>query len=238
MAVRDVVASPRTSFVAGLFLLLAVLAFWPAYFSKLPAGDELYVDLHAAGVVAWLVLLAIQPVLIWKRRRSLHRQLGAISYGLAPYIVATSLMLAHSRLDPVGAPTFRADATDSYLALIAIALFAACYVLAMAYRKNAAMHARFMSATLLTMVDPLSFRLLSFYSGLEMNPTLFVVIGYGTAELILLALIFADRHRPWAGKAFPILLAIFLPGHLGYFTLAQTDAWIGFAAWFKALPLG
>jgi uncharacterized membrane protein YozB (DUF420 family) len=238
MAARDIVAAPRTSLVAATFFLLAAVAFWPAYFAKLPGADELYVDLHAVGVVAWMALLIAQPILIWRRRRPLHRKLGLAAYVVAPFVVGTSVLLMHSRLDPVSAPTFRVDATDSYLALVAVALFAICASLALVFRKNAALHARFMTATLLTMVDPISFRMLLFYSGLEMNPTLFVIIGYGLAELILLGLVIADRKRPLRSQGFLMLAPVFVAGHLGYFTLAQTDAWIAFAAAFKGLPIG
>src|SRR5688500_9167068 len=105
MAGRDVVAAPRTSWVAGAFVLLAAAALWPAYFSKLPQGDELYVGLHTVGVVAWMALLVLQPILIWRRQRPLHRRLGVAAYVVAPFVVVSSILLARSRLDPVAAPT-------------------------------------------------------------------------------------------------------------------------------------
>ena len=238
MTVRDVLAPPRTSYVAVLFLLAAVVAFWPAYFSKLPGGDELYVDLHAAGVTTWLLLLVIQPTLILTHRRPLHRRLGTLSYGLVPYIVVTSLLLSHSRLDPVAAPTFRADARDNYLALIAIVLFVTCYGLAIGYRRKAALHARFMSATLLSMVDPLVFRLLYFYTPLKAIAPELPIFGYGLTDAVLLGLAWADRNHPTARGVFPLLLLIFVPAHLGYWLLAPSKPWIQAMAWFKALPVG
>jgi hypothetical protein len=238
MAVRDVVVPPRTSYAAGLFLLAAAVAFWPAYFSKLPEGDELYVDLHAAGVIGWMLLLIAQPLLILTGRRPLHRRLGAVSYGLAPYVVVSSLLLSHSRLDPVSAPTFRTDATDNYLALIAIALFATCYALAIGFRRRAPVHARFMTATLLTMVDPLVFRLLFFYTPLKVIAPQLPIFGYGLTDVILLGLAYADRNHPTARWVFPLLLAIFVPAHLGYWLLAPTGPWIQAMAWFKGLPFG
>jgi len=238
MAVRDVVAPPRTSYAAVLFLLLAALAFWPAYFSKLPGGDELYVDLHAAGVIGWMLLLVVQPLLILTGRRILHRRLGAVSYGLAPYVVLSSLLLSHSRLDPIGAPTFRMDATDNYLALIAIVLFATCYALAIGFRRRAPVHARFMTATLLSMVDPLLFRLLFFYTPLKSIAPQLPMFGYGLTDLILLGLAYADRKHSTARWVFPLLLAIFVPAHLGYWLLAPTTPWVEAMAWFKGLPIG
>ena len=193
---------------------------------------------HTAGVVAWMALLIVQPVLIWRRRRTLHRRHGVLAYVVAPFVVGSSVLLMHSRLDPVGAPTFRLDATDSYLAMIAVALFTLCVTLALVFRRNPALHARFMTATLITMVDPISFRMLVFYSGLAIDPTLFVILGYALAELILLGLILADRRRPLRTQGFLMLAPAFVAGHLGYFTLAQSDAWIAFAAAFRGLPLG
>ena len=231
-------APPRTtSWAAGLFLLTAAIAFWPAYFSKLPGGDELYVDLHAAGVTAWLALLIVQPLLIHSGRRVLHRRLGAVSYALAPYIVVTATLLSHSRLDPVAAPTFRADATDNYLAVAAIVLFVACYALAIAHRRTIGPHARFMTATLFTMVDPLIFRLLFFYSPWQSKAAYFPMVGYGLADAGLLALALVDRS-PAGRKVWPLLLAIFVPVHLGYWIVAPSEPWIAAMAAFKALPIG
>jgi len=232
-----VTAPPRAiSWVAGLFLVTAAVAFWPAYFSKLPAGNELYVDLHAAGVTAWMALLITQPLLIRGGRRALHRRLGALSYGLVPYIVVTATLLSHSRLDPVTAPTFREDATDNYLATAAIELFVTFYALAIAHRRNMGLHARFMTATLLTMVDPLTFRLLFFYSPWASKAAMFPMAGYGLADTALLALTVFDR-RPAGRRVWPLLLAISVPIHLGYWIFAPTEPWIAAMAWFKALPI-
>lgn len=239
MATMTHAAAPArtTSWAAGLFLIVAAIAFWPAYFSKLPAGDELYVDLHAAGVIAWMALLIVQPLLIRSGRRVLHRRLGAASYALVPYIVVTATLLSHSRLDPLDAPTFRADATDNYLATAAIALFVVCYGLAIANRRTMGVHARFMTATLFTLVDPVVFRLLFFYSPWQSKAAYFPIVGYGLADTGLLALAVLDRS-PAGRKAWPLLLAIFVPVHLGYWVVAPTGPWIAAMAWFKALPIG
>jgi CDP-diglyceride synthetase len=73
-------AKPRLYLGAGWWaaalLLLAILAFWPVYIVKLPFEAELFVNLHTAGVVLWMLLLIAQPWLIGRGRRSLHKKIG------------------------------------------------------------------------------------------------------------------------------------------------------------------
>ncbi len=74
----------------------------------------------------------------------MHRRLGTASYAVAPLVVLFGVRLAHAALvrdapgDPAGA------GWTLYLPLAMIAWFAACYALAIRYRKVPALHARFM----------------------------------------------------------------------------------------------
>jgi hypothetical protein len=80
-------ASPRF-FV--IFLALTVWAFWPSYFSRLFEQPTLLHHAHGIVLALWLVMLVVQAQLIRTQRRSLHRQLGKLSYVLAPAVVLDS----------------------------------------------------------------------------------------------------------------------------------------------------
>ena len=67
-------------YFAGL-LLLAFVAYWPSYFSRVLSADQ-YTHLHASLAVLWILMLAAQPTLIRMKRLALHRLLGAFSYAL------------------------------------------------------------------------------------------------------------------------------------------------------------
>lgn len=234
-------AKPRLFLSAGWYalglLLLAVLAFWPVYITKLPFGAELYVNLHTVGVVLWMAFLISQPLLIRYGRRSLHRQVGKLSYGLVPFILVTSLLLAHSRAGAMTAEAFAQDGDTFYLPLAAIILFFVCYVLAIRNRRDPFVHSRYMIATALPLIDPVTFRLLLFYSPLTPSDMVFPAIGYGLTDAILLVLAWADRNEKRSGKVFLRLLPLFVLVHLGWFTIARTDAWFALCAAFRALPL-
>ena len=234
-------SKPRLFLTSGWYALalfgLAIVAFWKLYVVKLPFDAEFFVNLHAVGVVAWMGLLVSQPLLIRSGKRELHRRIGKVSYVLVPFIVIASLLLAHHRASSLSPADFAAAGNGLYLPAIADVLFVTCYSLAIVNRRNAFLHPRYMISTLLPMIDPVTFRLLLFYSPLKENDLLFPAIGYGITDAVLLLLIWLDRNEPRGQKAFVRLLPIFVIGHLGWFTFGQSHAWFQAAAWFRNLPL-
>lgn len=83
---------------AGL-LLVALVAFWPTYLSRLGISSG-YTHLHAVLATAWLSLLIAQPLLVRRRKLDRHRALGRLSYALAPAVVVSVLLLAHTSSRP------------------------------------------------------------------------------------------------------------------------------------------
>jgi uncharacterized membrane protein len=228
---------PRSGSWFAALLAIAIFAFWPSYFGRLPGEPTIYMHVHAAVMLAWMALLIAQPVLIRARRPDLHRALGQASYVLAPAAVASAILLAHSRFAPMAAEDFARAAPFLYLPLAATMLFALTSAFAIAWRRRPPVHARFMICTGLTLIDPVVARIL----GLRFPPLpddrLYPLIGYGLTELVLLALVVVDRNATRGRRVFPAVLALFAVVHLGFFTLAQAAAWVRFAAWFRALPL-
>ncbi len=132
---------------------------------------------------------------------------------------------------------FAAEAANLYLPLQAIVLFGLGYALAMVWRKTPALHARFMIATGLVLIDPVVGRLIGFYGPPLPHPLVNQAITYGLTDTILLALLWRPRMPPRQRRLFAVGAAAFPLVHLGWFTLAQSPAWVPFAAWFRALPL-
>src|SRR5256885_15767933 len=87
-------------YFAALFLV-ALIAFWPSYLSRIARASG-YTHLHAATASAWMLLLVAQPLAIRTRRLAWHRALGRASYVLAPLVVVSMILLAHSKTH--GAP--------------------------------------------------------------------------------------------------------------------------------------
>jgi hypothetical protein len=229
-------SSPAASapWFAGL-LVVALIAFWPTYLSRLAATDA-YTHLHAVSAALWMVLLVAQPLAIRTRRLDLHRAMGRASWVLAPFVLAAIVLLAHSRLQGLDARRFLDQTYVLYLQVSLAALWSLCYGLAIAWRRTTALHARFMVCTGLTLIDPVAIRLMFW---IDSTPSWnYQWLTFGLTDLVLAALIAAERRSASGRGVFPAMLALFVllqaPPLLG---LTASAPWQSFSRWFAALPL-
>jgi hypothetical protein len=142
------------------FSLAMILAFWPSYFSRLTAQPSLHHHAHGLAMTLWLGLLVAQASLMRSGKRALHRRLGLLSYLLVPVIVVVTLRFVHYTLQE-GPPQLGAYGLF-FLALVVMTLvtFVVLFVLAMLYRAQPAVHARFMVSTLFPLFPPVTDRLI------------------------------------------------------------------------------
>lgn len=225
------------SAVGAVLVLASVAAFWTPYFSHPTSITEPYVHGHVFFVALWMSALIAQPLLIRARRLDLHRAIGRASFALAPLVAISALLLAHSRFDRMDEATFARSAFTLYLPVMSTAAFLASYVLAVAYRRDRAAHAAFMSGTAFALIEPIAVRLVFFYTPAGEVHWVYDVIGIALVGTILTMLIAASRHVPRARNAFVALLVLFGTLSVGWFTLARTHGWAAFARWFVDLPL-
>jgi len=231
---------------AGYFyigvLVPTVVAFWPQYLAKLPAGGiSGYLHFHSLVMTAWFGVLIAQPFLLRAGRRRVHRALGKLSYGLVPMIAVSIVLLAHSRLPPVSDPGFAEAAPDLYLALAGLLLFVLAYVLGVVHRRSQPLHARYMLCTGLALADPIVARLLGYYlvaddSWFE-RARLEQAVTYVVVLTILGALIVRERDQPRGRAAFPVMLGATTVVFGLWYVIVPGAAWLGFARWFAGLPL-
>jgi hypothetical protein len=112
-----------------VFLALAVWAFWPSYFARLFEQPNVWFHAHGIVLALWLGMLVVQAQLIRTQRRSWHRQLGKLSYLLAPAVVVITTAFIHQRVAPavVGVRELPPMALHflalTLLSLVAFALF-------------------------------------------------------------------------------------------------------------------
>jgi len=192
---------------------------------------------HAFAMLAWSLLLVVQPFLIRARRRPLHRALGALSYVLAPLVIVSALLVAHLRFKTMSPVVFLAEARNLFLPVSAVFLFGVCWGLGMVYRRVTLLHSAFMVCTGLTMIDPIFGRIMFFYLPPLPNFFLYQAITFGATDLILLWLALGPDRELQSRWAFGTMVKIFLPVHFLWFTLAPSAAWLPFARWFRSLPL-
>jgi hypothetical protein len=75
-------------------------------------------------------------------------------------------LLAHARTAALNPADFAQFGHSIYLPLAAIFTFTIAWALAIAHRRDPFLHGRYMVGTVFSLFDPISARLLFFYSGL------------------------------------------------------------------------
>ena len=139
-------------FFFAAILLAAFWGFWPRYFSNPLRVSDYYLHVHGIALTLWCVMLVAQGYLVRSDRRAIHRQLGKLSYVLAPIVFLSTLGVIHHG-NQGGA------ATDRELLLIGITLnnvllFGITAGLGIYHRREPTIHARYMLCTPLPMVRP------------------------------------------------------------------------------------
>jgi hypothetical protein len=230
-----------------VFLALTVWAFWPSYFARLFEQPTLWFHAHGVVLTLWLVMLVVQAQLIRTQRRSWHRQLGKLSYVLAPAVVAITAVFVHQRVGAglAGVPVLPPLALHFLaLTLLSLVAFAAFYGCAIWLRRDAQLHARWMVCTVFPLVTPVTDRLIGAHlrsligvvpriDGSPILPT----VGFALADAILLALVCWDWRSNRRFGVFPVALGVLLVYHLGTLTLHRVPLWNTFCVWFLGLPL-
>jgi hypothetical protein len=226
----------------GAFTLAMVLAFWPSYFSRLGSQPSLHHHAHALAMTLWLALLVAQAWLMRAGNRALHRRIGLLAYVLVPVIAVVTLRFVHYTLQEV--PLFGAYPLF-FLALVVVTLvtFVALFALAMLYRRQPAVHARFMVSTLFPLFPPVTDRLIGRFmpSLMEWMPRIGggVIVqcaGFVLADAILAGLAVWD-WRNGRRRVFPVALAVVVAGQAAILNLHRFAVWQAFAPWFVSVPL-
>ena len=233
-AVRHLNLSASSPHFAGLFLI-ALVAFWPSYLSRL-SDHNFYTHLHAAAASIWIMFLIVQPLLIRKRKTELHRTIGRLSYLFAPFMILSIILLANSRIQGLEGEDFTRKTFVLYLQMSLVTLFTLSYVLAIYHRHNVSLHPRFMICTALTLVDPIVIRLMVWvHSPPSWN---YWWVTFGLTDLIFLCLIFLERRSPQGRWVFPSMLFIFILAQIpALFELTDAQVWQSFSRWYSGLPL-
>jgi len=226
----------------GGFLVFAFYAFWPRYFHNPLSVLDYHVHLHSVFATTWCVMLVAQAFLIRTNQRSTHRQVGRLSFILAPLVFLSTLSAFHNVMQADG----MSPHGQHLLALMIgeVILFASMYGLAMYYRDNPAVHARYMICTPLPMIGPVFNRILNFNfaSQIDLLPK---IDGHALPQLITVpaTLMIIGALAAWDWRShrrldvFPAILMGFVVLEGTPFFLHLVPAWGGFVEWFLSLPL-
>lgn len=182
--------------VIGIILLIVVIqiGFFKTYISHFPKFEDYtveggrvehfnwYMHLHGMVMMAWVFMLLLQPILILKGKRKLHRQVGSLSYVLAPLVLVVLYLANRDRyldiLVNAGQPAAVARLAISFPEAV---FFAILYSLAMIYRGRPALHMRYMVSTAFLFINPAAGRIFRTY--FDLNP------GFPYGSTIVLSLV-------------------------------------------------
>lgn len=223
--------------VFGFVVLLVILVagFWKTYFSVFFQGMHATHHFHGLTMLMWVLLLITQAWLVRKRRLDIHRSTGKLSFVLAPLIVVSGVVVTYYNIGRVPDPTAPFMLSLFWLGLYSAALFGILYALAMYYRKDFNLHARYMITTALVffvpgasrislnILDPMGLPSLSFYQ----TQVLLAVIG--------LALVLWDRRQGRIRAPFVVFSLLWATNLLVWQLIPGWAWWQSFTAWSAAV---
>ena len=219
----------------------AVWAFWTTYWSK-PSAELLTTEhLHGISMFGWCFLLVFQALLIRVGRRDIHRLSGRFSYLLVPLIAVSTVLLAQDKLNIRGL-----ESTGPFLLglqLFLLLQFLLIYGLAIANRREADVHARYMIGTVFPMIDPIFNRILAIHLAefLPVLGDLALLITLVATDLLIVVLLLADRRSGYRKPVFRNTLVVVVATQVPIIALALFPAWkeiwFEFARWYSMLPI-
>lgn len=239
MNTRAVKLYPHASIAFVGFFLLTLAAFWPEYVVKLP-NTPFDQNLHGAMMTIWFGMLITQPLLIRFGHRDVHRLLGRLSYAVFPIAVLSILMLAHRDLVLMKESRFWSHGQHAALPLTFAGMFVTSYVLAIRFRRQMPLHARFMIATSFPLIGPVVVRFFAHYVPLLPPFVAFLLSAVVLTDLPAAWLAWRDRKLAEPVRhAFRIVLAQQIVWQAIFFLLVLFPPHVFMQAlhWYRGLPI-
>jgi len=172
----------KAFFIAMVFLfILLQVAFHPTYLQYFPQfhGFSWIHHTHGAIMVSWLIMLVIQPYLIYKGKHKTHRLIGKISYLIAPLMLISMFLATRlNYLTTVGKIPFKDVAYIQALNFITPLIFLLFYSLAIYHKKEVFKHKRYMIGTSFILITAVLSRLLQLIFGSSIEPYDFFIPLY------------------------------------------------------------
>ncbi len=217
-----------------IFFLLVLAAFWLTYITRIFEQENYRMHLHGIALFLWCFMLITQPLLIKKKMNLVHRRIGRFSYVLVPVLVFTTFDLLRYRVKSQPVLDY------AFVALVfnALIVFIILYGLAIYYRKESLLHARYMLCTIFPFFTPATDRIISIYfpSTLQYFPMLnghpnVMLFGFALADSILIGLCIWDWKSHRRLNVFPLALLVVLMYQYTVNTFYLYDFWKTFCEW-------
>lgn len=177
----------------ALGLLVVLIGFSKTYFNNLGQFSFSY-HLHGITATLWMILLIVQPYLFQKGKLKAHRFLGWSSLILVPTIIIGGIVMMKLMIQGQANYPPNIVYTLAFIDVCTLFGFGVLYMLALYFRKNLMLHSRFMVSTIFGPLVPALTRLFLIVLGVASNFTDALTYSYVAIELVLLLIIWRERH--------------------------------------------
>lgn len=227
----------------ALALALTAFGFWPSFLSR-PGAAPSHILIHGLSATLWMLLPVVQAVLIRRRQRVWHRQLGYASLVLAAVVVTTGLRVIQTMVTSEGAGVTLTTTKFVLLDLTGIALFVVAVALAIsaARRRDIGLHLRLMAVSAIIPLEAANERTaILLLPGLVPDFSAALYASLISVELICAAIIAADWWRSGVAAdlrrgrlrwPMPALLAYYGVMHIVATPVALNPGFQSFSQWF------
>ena len=200
-------------YLSLLLLVLVIAGFYKSYYGLFPdfnSSITIPMHLHAFVMSLYVILLIVQPFLIFYKKFETHRLLGKFSYGLVPVIIFSFFTMIYKEYnDKLLHKITNAEFIEfTFLNIGKLSLFAGFYLLAIIHRKITALHMRYIIATALVFVEPSQARVAGFWMDVDFMTSL--LVSFLLTDLILIALVFFDKRKQLNYKPYAVALTGFV----------------------------
>ena len=217
----------KYKFLIAFFSLVTIVSlagFYGSYWNKFPRLGEFQnlIHIHFLAFTCWLLLI-IQPVLIIKKKFKLHRQLGRLSYLLAPILVLTIILLSKEKFIREFSESESSAMMTAFIAFVDISSFSTFYLIAMFKKSNVRWHVAFIIAATLIVLNPGLSRLLNQITmGLGMLTAILIPFLVPGIVLIIEKI---KYKRAILKSPYFLIIIIWTIEILLFTTIPQTDFW-------------
>lgn len=216
----------KAFFIAMVFLfMLLQVAFHPTYLQYFPQfkGFSWIHHIHGALMVSWVMMLVIQPYLIYKGKYKTHRIIGKFSYFIAPLMLISMFLVTRlNYINSVGKVQFKDVAYIQALNFITPLIFLLFYSLAIINKKEVFKHKRYMIGTSFIMLTAILNRLLQEIFG-NIEPYEFFIPLY--LGVIVTALLLANDILKKRNPVPYTIVMVVLFLNIIIFYARETEVW-------------
>ena len=215
--------------------IICFLGFYKTYFGSIASfsSTKLVVHCHAVTVTLWLFILIVQPIFIVQKKITIHKFLGRLTYYLFPFIIIFVLLMEKSlyqklELEHSSHQNNLAGLFAPFTNTIPFALF---YLLALKYKKNVGVHARYMVGTGLMLLSSGLWRIFNRWLHLDIGISFEYALWI--TLFVIVAFIIYDKLKgiPLKRNPFTLIALIHLITNILSISFPHTAYWQSFSQW-------